>query len=56
MSTLAKKKRVITLNSDLKPLTLDQYQSEIRKSIDHYKSGLVVNQKEMEKSIRETVS
>ncbi|MCW5912699.1 MAG: hypothetical protein KIT62_16640 [Cyclobacteriaceae bacterium] len=45
------KRRIVAYTSDLKPLTVDQYRSEIRKSMEQYRSDRVVSQKEMEKSI-----
>lgn len=52
LRTLAKSKRkVVAYDSNLEPLTLDQYRAEVKKSISQYNSGLVVSQKEMEKSI-----
>jgi hypothetical protein len=52
LRTLTKTKRkVVAYDSNLKPLTLNQYRSDVKKSISQYNSGMVVSQKEMEKSI-----
>jgi len=52
LRTLAKTKRkVVAYDSNLKPLTLEQYRADVKKSISQYNSGMVVSQKEMEKSI-----
>lgn len=47
---IKKKKKIVAVTADLKILTSDQYRFEVRKSINQYKSGLVVSQKEMKKS------
>lgn len=41
-------KRIVGYNSSFKPLTVEQYRKEVKKSFAQYKSGHLVSQEEME--------
>jgi ABC-type Zn uptake system ZnuABC Zn-binding protein ZnuA len=41
-------KKIVGYNSSFKPLTVEQYRKEVKKSLAQYKSGRVVSQEEME--------
>ncbi len=50
-SLIKRNKKIVAYSSKWKPLTAKEYKVELEESINQYKHGKVISQKEMEKKL-----